>query len=409
MDLVTDEHIGFNPAAPTILLLDVNACFATIEQQANPILRGKPVAVAAYTTPGGCILTASYEAKRMGVKTGMHVRDGKRICANLIVLPPDPEKYRWVNHKLVSLLQTFAPDVEVASIDEMIIELPVGSPMKSVAQAIKSRIKQEIGEWIKVSIGISTNRYLAKLASSLQKPDGLVEITKENIEMTLEKLKLEDLTGIKEGNAQRLRSFGIPSPLALYRAPISSVRGAFRSIVGHHWWMRLHGWESDSSEKEAPKTIGHSYALGKPYTPCSVSLHQILSQLVAKMGRRLRTGHFTASGIHVSCLFRDSSYWHHGQKLPAPLYADGDLYKAADDILQKAPGRPVRLLAVTSYLLVQNLYEQQTLFDDDQKKQKLMQAIDAICDRWGEHVVMSGRMLSMDQKVLDRIAFGSSR
>lgn len=414
MGLVTDEHRGFNPAAPTILLLDINSCFATIEQQANPQLRGKPVAVAAYTTPGGCILAASYEAKRSGIKTGMRVCEGKRWCPSLIILPPDPAKYRFVNHKLATLLGRYTPIVEVKSIDEMALDfrvIPLRPPLLKIALEIKQRIKKEIGEWITVSIGISTNRYLAKLASGLQKPDGLVEITKENIERILETLTLEDLTGIKEGNAGRLRFFGITTPLEMYRATIRELHGAFRSIVGHHWWMRLHGWEADSSKssEQAQKTIGHSYALGKPCTPTSIPLHQILSQLVAKMGRRLRLGHFTAGGIHVSCLFTDVSYWHHGQKLCFPLYADSDLYQAADAVLREAPEKPVQLLAVTLYLLEQNLYEQQTLLEDDERKRRLTQAIDAIHDRWGECVVTSGRMLNMDQKVLDRIAFGSSR
>ena len=413
MDLVTNESIGFNPKPATLMMADVNSCFATIEQQANPLLRGKPVVVAAYTTPGGCILTASREAKLYGVKTGMHVYEGKKLCRNLIVLPSDPEKYRFINRKLKQVFLEFTPNVEVKSIDEMILDftdIPVRPGLLEVARIIKQRIKKDIGEWITVSIGISTNRYLAKLASGLQKPDGLTTITKENVEATLGKLKLEDLTGIKTGNAGRLRLVGITTPIEMYRSGFRDLHGAFRSICGYHWWMRLHGWEVDEpDEEEVQKTIGHSYALGIPQTTNSDGLHQILSQLVAKMGRRLRADLCTAGGIHVSSLFTDYTYWHHAQKLCFPLYADRDLYQAACDILHHAPEKPVRLLAVTSYLLERNLYRQQTLLEGDQRKQRVTQAIDHIHDRWGECVVTSGRMLNMDQKVLDRIAFGSTR
>ncbi len=95
----------FTDNPPTVMHIDLNSCFATIEQQANPLLRGKPVAVAAYTSPNGCILAASVEAKRLGVKTGMQVRDGLNLCPKLIILPPDPEKYRFINHKLQVLQQ----------------------------------------------------------------------------------------------------------------------------------------------------------------------------------------------------------------------------------------------------------------------------------------------------------------
>src|SRR3989344_5734400 len=113
----------FNPAASTWMHIDLNSCFATIEQQANPLLRGKPVAVAAYTTPRGCILAPSIEAKRWGVTTGMQVREGKALCPRLIILASDPPKYRFVNRALLKLLNQYSPSVSVRSIDEMLLNL----------------------------------------------------------------------------------------------------------------------------------------------------------------------------------------------------------------------------------------------------------------------------------------------
>src|SRR3989338_166345 len=113
----------FNPAPSTIMHVDLNSCFATVEQQANPLLRGKPVVVGAYTTPGGCVLAASREAKIFGIKTGMRVGEAKSICKNVIVLPSDPWKYRFINRKLLALFSTYTPDVEVTSIDEMVLLL----------------------------------------------------------------------------------------------------------------------------------------------------------------------------------------------------------------------------------------------------------------------------------------------
>ncbi len=442
----TDFNFGFNPASPTIVHVDLNSCFAAIEQQANPLLRGKPVAVAAYTTPRGCILAASVEAKRFGVATGMRVAEGKQLCPSLIILPSDPSKYRFVNRKLLVLLREYASDVRVCSIDEMVMNLdcyiakllycwrnkektlhvktnnltiqqynnfprgPIVSTMIGIAQEIKNRIKQEIGGWLTVSIGIAPNLYLAKIASGLHKPDGLDVITKENIEAILTPLALEDLCGIKEGYGGRLRRCGITSALAFYQVSASALVSAFQSITGYHWWLRLHGWNPGVTPGQAEieqKSVGHSYALYTPYRPSDVRLHQILCQLTEKVGRRLRLNNYRACGIHISCLFADFSYWRKGKKLPTPVYASSDLYLVASVLLKQAPEKPVRTLAVTSYHLTSDLYSQESLLTEEVRKERLTQALDTIAQRWGKCMVFPARMLHMEQKVLDRIAFGS--
>ena len=277
-----------------VLHVDISSCFTTIEQQANPLLRGKPVVVAAYVENHGCILASSIEAKKLGIKTGMRVGEAKTLYRNLIVLAPDPEKYRFVNRQLRTILERYTPYVSVESIDEMVINIPNHeSKMLHIAKEIKQRIKDEIGEWMMVSIGIAPNRYLAKVASGIQKPDGLVWITRENIETVLSLLKLEDLCGIKSGNATRLRASGITTPLGMFLSSPKALQLAFRSIVGYHWWLKLHGYDVDTP-KEEQKSFGQSYALGKPRTPDDPRLWQILSQLVMKMGRRLRHDGFTA-------------------------------------------------------------------------------------------------------------------
>lgn len=406
--------------------VDINSCFATVEQQANPGLRGRPVAVAAYVEPHGCILAASVEAKRLGIKTGMRVREGKELYKHLVVLAPDPEKYRFVNRKLRGILESLTPDVRVESIDEMVLNL-LGTPvlsrlgastvgaMQDIASVIKERIRKEIGEWITVSIGIAPNRYLAKVASGLQKPDGLAAITKDTIVEKFSALQLEDLCGIKEGNATRLKASGIMTPLDMLSVSPKMLQYAFRSIVGYHWWMRIHGYEDGSMYKafgvaeSLQKSFGQSHAMGKARPPDDPRLWQILSQLVMKMGKRLREDGFTASGVNVSLLFEDHSHWGLQQKTAAKIFADADLYSRARLLLQQAPKRPVRILAVSCFELAQDLYAQQSLFPEENRKEAITRAIDAMQDRFGPYVVSSGRMLSLEQKVLDRIAFGRVR
>lgn len=430
----------FNSAPPVVMHVDINSCFATIEQQANPALRGKPVVVAAYVTGNGCILTASVEAKRLGIKTGMPVREGRYIYPRLVVLPPDPDKYRAVNKQLTALLASYTSHLSVESIDEVVLSLAdtpalttlvtQGSSyldaMKTIATEMKARIRAEIGEWITVSIGIAPNRYLAKVASGLMKPDGLRWITRENIVETLSTMQLIDLCGIKEGNASRLRSVGIYSPIALYQSPSETLKRGLRSIVGHHWYLRLHGWEDGArytgfgsgNYGEPPfaegyggaqqKSFGQSYALPVAYAPTDPKLWQILAQLVMKMARRLRQDGCSARGVSVSLLFADHTHWHTQELLCTSLFADSDFFQHMQRMLAGAPDRAVRILAITCYRLEKDLYNQQSLLMEDNRKQNLTVALDAVHDRFGAFVVTTARMLAMERKVLDRIAFGKA-
>ena len=148
----------FNPAKSNVMLIDINSCFATIEQQANPLIRDRPVVVAAFTTPNGCILASSVTAKKLGIKTGMRVSDGRNIYSKLIVLPPDPNKYRDVHKKLHNLLCEYSVQVEPKSIDEFVFILDNKVTPCDVAKEIKERIRKEIGDYITVSVGIAPNR-----------------------------------------------------------------------------------------------------------------------------------------------------------------------------------------------------------------------------------------------------------
>lgn len=432
MDIVTTEHIGFNPAPPLWMCVDINSCFATIEQQANPLLRGKPVAVGAYTTDKGCILAASREAKERGVKTGMPVWQGRALAPGLVVLPADPAKYRYVNKRMVAILESYTQDIEVKSIDEMIVRF-TGTPvlrrhmtdaippgltgkekrqqiadtMERVALEIKSRIRSEIGEWITVSIGIAPNRYLAKLASGMQKPDGLVVVTKETIQDRLSSLKLEDLTGIKQGYGGRLRCYGINSAIDMYDASIKRLSVAFHSVIGYQWWLRLHGWEADD-RPYATRSFGHSYALGTPWAPADDQLHQVVYQLICKMGRRLRREGYQAQGVGVSCSYKDRSWWQQGRRQPHALFADRDFFRVARHLLTQAPEKPLHIIAVRCFDLVSDRATQMQLFENDVKRRTVTDAVDTIHNRWGDFVVKPARMLGMKRPVLDRIAFGNA-
>jgi len=237
----------FNSSPSTVMHIDLNSCFATIEQQANPFLRDKPIVVAAYDTPNGCIVAPSVQAKKLGIKVGMRVKDARLLCPDLIVLSPDPDKYRAVHLSLKKILSTYTPTVSPKSIDEFLLDF-TGTPglrrgLIIISQEIKSRIKKEIGDYLTVSIGLGPNRFLAKTASNLHKPNGLDEINKDNYLEIYKGLTLTDLNGIAHQNAIRLNTVGIYTVLDFFRADLRTLRMAFRSVLGYYWFVRLRGWE----------------------------------------------------------------------------------------------------------------------------------------------------------------------
>lgn len=403
-------NVPFNPQPSTIMHIDLNSCFATVEQQADPSLRDKPIAVAAYKSSGGCILAPSIEAKRLGIKVGMRVRDGKALCPNLIVLEPDPWKYRNVHKALNKLLLSYTDLVFPKSIDEFVLDL-TGAPrykvgMVNIATEVKSRIKQEIGDYLTVSIGIAPNRYLAKIASGLRKPDGLDTIDNTNFKNIFSKLVLHDLTGIKTQNIARLNRHEIFSVLDFYEATPMTLQQTFHAVTGHYWYLRLRGWEIDDVATHRG-SYSNSVALGKNLTTPD-ELAPVLINLVEKMAARMRAEDYGAHGVHLSLVYKNHrGFWHKGLSTADVLFATQQIYKVAYKLLLQSPYRnPVHIIAVTCFSLVKEKTQQPYIFDYINKEITLTKVLDSINDKWGNFVITSGKMLSTQQPVKDRIAFG---
>lgn len=402
--------LTFNRESSFIMHIDVNSCFATIEQQANPFLRGKPIVVAAYTSPSGCILAASYEAKKLGVKTGMRVKDGKTLCPLLIVLSPDPWKYRYVHLKLREIVSEYTNDFSPKSIDEFVLNLK-GYPalkdnsMIQIGLKIKEKIKTRIGEWITVSIGIAPNRYLAKIAAGIKKPDGLEQINYKNHLDIYSKIRLTSLTGIKQGNERRLNSMGIYTVLDFYNAPLWKLKAAFHSITSLYWQTRLHGFEIDDIESKR-SSYGNSTAIGRNVSSIR-ELSPILARLTEKTAFRLRQANYKARGVHLAISYKDGHYWHMGGLTSQHLTDTKDLFKSAMRLLIIAsPKTPVRDIAVSVFDLTKETSSQLDFFQDVIKNQNLTKATDAINEKWGDFTMHLGRSLLGTNDVKDRIAFG---
>lgn len=393
----------FNKCKPNVIHLDINSCFATIEQQANPTLRDKPLIVCAYTNPSGCILAASITAKKLGIKTGMRVKDARKIYPNVITLLPDPPKYRFIHKAILRIVKDYSSKVVPKSIDEFVFALPSDIDPIKVSKEIKKRIKKEVGEYITVSIGISTNRYLAKVASNLEKPDGLVEIDKENVIDVLTRLKLTDLTGIKKGNSIRLRKFGIKTTLDFYNSPIWKLRLAFGGIGGFYWYQRLHGFEIDSFKSKIGM-IGNSYA---PPPDKANEVLSVISKLAEKTGFRLRSANLKAMGVHLFLQDRNGNFWHMGRKLKREIFETKDINLEIKNLLKLSPIRTnFRNIAISTFNFKKFDNLQLEIFNDVQKKTNLVRAIDTINKKWGLYTIHTGSMSTDSKVVQDRISFG---
>ncbi len=397
--------IDFTTSPALTMHIDINSCFSTIEQQANPLLRHKPVVVAASPGPSGCILAASYEAKAMKIKTGMRVGEARTIFPNLIVLPPDPAKYRHVHNEIRQLIDRYSDKIYPRSIDEFVIDLsgsPQGLSLRAMAQEIKSRIRSEVGEYITVSIGIAPNRVLAKLGSDIDKPDGLQLIDYSNYLDIYSKIELTDFCGIASRTKLRLNRVGVVTAMDFYQASIQTLRAAFGGVVGRDWYYRLRGVEVDDWETKR-SVFGNSYVIPRPVS--HEEGKSILSKLVEKSARRLRAAGYTASHTFLMINYSDHYVWHQTLNTNAQLFDTRDIYQAILSLYESAPHRDVKQLAISCSGLAKATFHP-TLFGTVEKSRSLMSSLDAVNSKYGDYVLHFASTSTNKEHVHDAIAFG---
>src|SRR6202162_619821 len=218
-------ELGLNKADPATLVIDLNCAFASIEQEHDPRLRGRPLAIAAYATNAATIVSSSREARDLGIKTGMRVYEAKAIFPRIVVMEPNPPRYRDVSDRLIDIMERHSPDVLRMSIDEASLNL-AGTPNlvklgpEGVGLAIKKAIRDEIGECVTCSVGISTSIWMAKQASNLDKRDGLQRLDHTHLGSVFERRELTALAGVADATASRLRKAGIQTVIDfLYSTP----------------------------------------------------------------------------------------------------------------------------------------------------------------------------------------------
>jgi DNA polymerase-4 len=410
-------ELGLNTADPATLVIDLNCAFASIEQQHDGTLRGRPLAIAAYATDAATIVSSSREARDLGIKTGMKVFEAKAIFPAVVVREPDPPLYRSVSDKLIEIMARHSPDVLRMSIDEASMDL-AGTPNlkklgpEGIGLAVKRAIREEIGVCVTASVGVSTSIWMAKQASNLDKRDGLQRIDHTNLLAVFERLELTDLSGIAEASARRLARGGILTPLQFLRSTPPRLRLAgMHAEVARGWSLRLRGFEVGGFEGVRRKSYSHSHVLARA-TASQRDLEELLMRLSDMVGRRLRAAARRGSVVSVGVVYRpDAGHFSKQAKQPTPISTGDEIYKAALQLLAaRDPRRTVGTLGVGLSALVDGDAGQLDLFGEPAgpRKARLEAAVDRIRDRFGEDAVQRSRLLGRAPVVRDRIAFGNT-
>ena len=287
------------------LYVDFNSYFASVEQQLRLELRGKPIGVLAVMADTTCCIAASYEAKAFGIKTGTGVRDARKLCKDIIFVEARPPIYVEYHHKLIEIVESCTHVEKVLSIDEMVCFLTGSQQTKENALKLAAKIKREINkqyEFIRSSIGIAPNTFLAKTASNMQKPDGCVVIEDSDIPHKLFTLKLRALNGIGSQMQARLERHGIDSVEKLYAANKQQLRAAWGSIEGERYYDKLRGIEP-YYVKNARSSLGHSHVL-PPEQRNITGAKAVLHRLLQKAAMRMRSYDLLTSHISVKIKLR---------------------------------------------------------------------------------------------------------
>ena len=400
----------FPPSPLKWLYVDFNSYFASVEQQLQPHLRGKPIAVVPVETNSTCAIAASYEAKAYGVKTGTPIWEARQKCPQLICVLARHEAYVDYHHRAIDEINRHIPVTDVCSIDEMASRLMLNEASEEsarrIAGSIKAGLAANLGPWVRCSIGIAANRYLAKVATDIQKPDGLTILMPSDVQRRLTALKLRDLPGIGANMERRLRRAGIFSMEDIWALDRQAMRRAWGSVWGERMWYLLRGHDlPDLPTKRS--SLGHSHVLGPALRPPQHAIN-VARRLTLKACSRMRRMGYHATVFIFSARLED------GRRITAesrcrPAQDSMTFLKMLllfwDAHIPKERGLLIKKLSVVLTGLVADGAVQPDLFDeavdvvpksaeDTNRHTRLSHALDRINHRFGRDTALIGMLPS---------------
>ena len=311
------------------LFLDLNSYFASVEQELRPELRGRPVAVVPLRADTTFCIAASYEAKAFGVRTGTQVGEAKRMCPGIELIEARHEMYVDYHHRIIEAVETCIPVTAVMSIDEMACRL-IGreQPLLAaidLARRVKATIRQRVGSTLRCSVGLAPNRYLAKVASDMEKPDGLVALTADILETALLRLTPRDLPGVGANMEKRLHECGIRTMEQILRLGREEMNSVWGGIGGEKMWHWLRGEDFNDPELEHAKSVSHSHMLPPEFRTLDGS-YAVVSKLLHKAAMRLRTARLWTTHLTLTIKFvvpKASAQKRHLSGIPQSAWSHG--------------------------------------------------------------------------------------
>lgn len=414
------NHISINKTNGLVMYIDMNSFFASCEQQLIPELRGKPIGVCPYPGPNAVVIAASKEAKKLGIKTGMLSAECKMLCPSFKMVPTRPVQYRRIHVHIMNILKCYfdADDIIPKSIDEAVINLTpylhVYDDFIGIAKAVKKHIAVEIGEYVTCSIGISGNAFLAKLATEIQKPDGLIVITKDNLDGYLSKMKLTDLPGIARGNEKRLNRAGIYTPLEMRHTSEIVLRKALGGITGNYWHYRLHFKEVDMYTS-AYKHMAAARSLSPETRSGEASLLAMLVALCTRLEQRMVKQGVFCRYLSFSASYYDSFSWKTDIKLAMPVQDSMEMMHYIEKRIEeyeritskKIMCSKMKWMSVMVGDFMKAEHLQYGLFDNRMQKDKLRKVMYDIKDQYGKNMVRKASETVAAGQMKDAIGFGS--
>lgn len=391
------------------LFVDMNAFFASVEQQLRPELRGRPVGVVPVRAETTCCIAASYEARKFGVKTGTIVAEARRMCPDILFVEARHEMYVRVHQAIVAAVESCLPVHRVHSIDEMSCRLSIhDTPFDRAVQKgrdVKEAIRRRVGEFATCSVGLAPNAFLAKVAADMKKPDGLTTITRDDLPHKLFSLKLIDFPGIGPRMNLRFEKQGLTSVEQLCSTPPDELERRWGGIVGRRFWMALHGHDMPELPTHR-RTVGHSHVL-PPDLRNEAGVQSVLVRLLSKAAARMRRLGYCAGRLDVYVSFRDAPAWQVWIKLQS-CRDTSTIMEAFVDLWSRRPRmlRPMKVGLVLSHLTaVQEAT--QPLFGGEQRRVELSQAMDRINAKYGRDAVHIATIHEVLDSAPTRIAFSN--
>lgn len=391
-----------NAAQPqkVILHIDFDSFFASVEQQCNPSLRGKPIGVTA-ANGRTCIIASSREAKKLGIQTGERTYVASKICPTIKFVSSDFLKYWQISQKFLKICSDYSPFVELFSLDEVFMDITstihlFGSTEK-IIDIIKTRIRDEIGEFITVSVGISHNKLLAKLASGLNKPNGIGKIEEKDIDSIYKTIKPTDICGIGEGMKKRLTKIGINDLLQLRNYSkeklILEFGPAYAAVLRDMAWGKDERAVIPYYEPDETKSLGRNYCLPQNEYDKRIVM-QNLYELCEEVGLKLRRLNKKARSVSISLRGMCDI---HGQKTYCDYFDSGaEIFKRCQPIIEKHSCSDSKEYTRQISISVHNLEDisnvPTSLFDNP-KKSGVQSVIDKINDKFGDHTIRNGFLL----------------